>query len=349
MTIRILPALAACTAIACTDEAGEATPADAESQLVAQTSNPNSPGWRVYSSRDFNFDGSADVLWHNFEKDLFTVWLMRGTELLAPGPVIPGPPGVGWRAMTAGDFNHDGMADVLWHNQRTNEMSVWLMSGTALLAPGPPIPGPPGDGWLLSRRVEDMNFDGMFDVIWNNPKTNVAQVWLMSGTAVLAEGPDLIGPPGDGWRVVEPADVNHDGMGDIVWDDPDRNLMTVWLMHGTTVLAEGPVLPGPPEGGIIIPSTGDFNFDGMADVQWTNVKLKTGRVWLMNGTTRLAQGPLIQGPPGDGWAAGSNGDFNFDAMQDLLWQAADPPRLVVYLMNGTTPIAVGPVIASPLP
>jgi hypothetical protein len=107
------------------------------------------------------------VLWNNSRQNLMSVWLMNGSELLAPGPVIPGPVGDGWRAVEGIDFNFDRMADVLWSNPGQNLISVWLMNGSELLAPGPVIPGPVGSGWRLVFAV-DYNYDGMADVLWRN-------------------------------------------------------------------------------------------------------------------------------------------------------------------------------------
>src|SRR4029450_9600189 len=109
--------------------------------------------------------------WNNPGTNQMAVWLMRGTQLLQPGPEIPGPSGAGWSAATATDFNGDNMADVIWSNPGTNQMAVWLMRGTQLLLPGPEIPGPIGEGWSVAHAA-DFNGDGMADVIWNNPGTN---------------------------------------------------------------------------------------------------------------------------------------------------------------------------------
>ena len=46
----------------------------------------------------------------------------------------------------AADFNADGMADVLWYNEGTRAITVWLMAGNDLLLAGPEIPALPGDG-----------------------------------------------------------------------------------------------------------------------------------------------------------------------------------------------------------
>jgi hypothetical protein len=250
--------------------------------------------------------------------------------------------------MTSGDLDRDGMADVVWHNAGRNLMTVWLMDGVALRAPGPMLPGPPGEGWIPVRSVGDFNFDSMADVAWNNPRENLATVWLMDGSALLAPGPVLPGPVGDGWNAVTMADYNFDGLADLVWNNPGKNLLTLWLMDGTRPLAPGPVLPGPVgDGWRVVPSAGDFNFDGMADVLWNNTAQNALAVWLMNSTELLAPGPPLSGPSGGGWVVPTNGDLNFDGMLDAIWAAEDPARMTVWLMHGHSLFLPGPPLPGP--
>src|SRR5262249_14401658 len=123
-----------------------------------------------------------------------SVWLLRGTDFVERGPEMPGPAGEGWTALGAGDYNLDGMADVLWGNATTNRMAIWLMRGTCVLEQGPEIPGPAGEGWVLTGYDGDANGDGMADVMWLNPTTRLVSVWLMRGTQVLAAGAQTSSP-----------------------------------------------------------------------------------------------------------------------------------------------------------
>ncbi|XXX79385.1 VCBS repeat-containing protein [Sorangium sp. So ce134] len=220
------------------------------SQLLAPgpiLPGPGGGGWFARAI-DFNADNMADVLWSHGERSVMSVWLMEGTRLLAPGPLIPGPLGGGWDVAAVGDFNADGMSDAVWRQGEQNLMSVWLMEGTRLLAPGPPIPGPLGDGWTIVWGA-DFNGDSMADVLWNNAEQNLMAVWLMEGSQLLAPGPFLPGPLGDGWVARTAADVNLDGMADVVWQRDGASQMSVWLMEGSQLLAPGPVIPGPYDGG----------------------------------------------------------------------------------------------------
>jgi hypothetical protein len=247
------------------------------------------------TAADFNHDGYSDVVWTNPRNGTMHVWLLRGTQLLAAGPDIPGPPGAGWVVGNAADTNGDGLADAVWYNATTNRVAVYLMNGTKLLAAGPEMPGPPGEGWRVTN-VSDTNDDAFADIVWDNPKRNTMAVWLMDGTRVLAAGPEIPGPPGEGWSAVTAADFNHDGYSDVIWTNEGRGTMAVWLLRGTQLLAAGPEIPGPGGSGWAIVYAGDTNGDGMADAVWQKSGTTQFAVWLMNGTKLAAAGPVLVGP-----------------------------------------------------
>ncbi|XYI00245.1 FG-GAP repeat domain-containing protein [Sorangium sp. So ce1128] len=260
---------------------------------------PIGQGWAAANAGDLNFDGMADVLWRNAEQNLIAIWLMEGSQLLAPGPVIPGPSGHGWEVASVTDVDRDGVSDLLWNNAEQNLITIWLMDGSQLLALGPITPGPAGEGWVAIT-AQDANRDGMGDVFWNNKEQNLMAVWLMDGTQLLAPGPVIPGPLGRGWSMVTAQEFNLDGMGDVLWNNKEQNLMAVWLMDGTQLLAPGPVIPGPLGRGWEARPGADVNFDGMGDVLWYAAGTDQATVWPTEGTQLLAPGPVILGPH-DGW------------------------------------------------
>ncbi|WP_437911043.1 hypothetical protein WME95_30120 [Sorangium sp. So ce327] len=142
----------------------------------------------------------------------------------------------------------DGMSDLLWNNERQNLMTVWLIDGGQLLAPGPVLPGPPGEGWTAPT-AQDVNADNMGDVFWNNIQKNLMAIWLMDGAELLAPGPVIPGPLGRDWELRPGTDVNYDSMADVLWYAVGTNQAAVGLMDGTQLLAPGPVILGPHDGG----------------------------------------------------------------------------------------------------
>jgi FG-GAP-like repeat len=263
-------------------------------------------------------------------------------------PIQPllGPAEAGWRLPSPGDFNQDGLEDVIWRDHTTNHFTVSLMRGTRVLEHGPTLPGPPGAHWIVVLAGGDYNLDGMADVLWYDPPTNRFSVWLMRGTEPFERGREIAGPPGDGWICVPALDFNLDGMADLLWYNRLTNRLTVWLMHGTEPFERGPEIPGPPGGTWLPGFGGDFDRDGMADVFWYDSVNDRVAVWLMAGTAVRAAGPPIPGP-GDGWILAAAGDFNHDFAADTLWFHPRRKRVTISLMLGTGLLEQGPEIPAP--
>src|SRR6185437_15754233 len=265
----VLSALAVCACSdrsAPTEDVGHVAmaiyPADVPIPLGARLD-----GWRLPSSADYDGDGLQDILWRNQVSNTWSVWLMRGTSVREQGPTFPGPPGRNWSLLTGGsDRNFDGMADLLWADPVGNRMTVWLVRGTELFERGPVIEGPPGDGWLCVA-ARDFDGDGMPDVLWYNPVTNLMTVWLMRGTEPVERGPEIPGP-GAGWFAIFGSDFDRDGLADVFWYNPDRDRMAVWLMRGTAVRARGAEIPTPPSADWMLAGAGDYNRDFVPDLLW---------------------------------------------------------------------------------
>jgi FG-GAP-like repeat len=305
----------------------------------------DSSNWAVIDSVDFNFDGLSDVLWSRSGESMAAISLMNGPLLLAAAPVIHGPSGDDWVVSHTADFDGDGMADLLWTYDAKGEMAVSLLKGALPVEEGPVIPGPGSNGWVAVYAA-DFNADGMGDVLWYNAGTHSMAIGLMAGTGLLQPGPTMATPSGDGWVVVTVADFNADGMGDVLWNNPGQNTMSIWLMKGVDLLLAGPVIPGPSGPGFVASTAADFDADGLQDVLWTDAAHGLMTVWRMGGTQLLEPGPVLPGP-GAGWKAATAGDCNADGMADAIWNDTATNRMAVWLMNGTHLLQAGPEIPGP--
>jgi hypothetical protein len=109
---------------------------------------------------------------------------------------VVGPnPGPTWKAVGTGDFNGDGLSDILWQNTN-GQAAIWEMNGTTPIAMAAVGPNP-GPSWKVAG-TGDYNNDGHSDILWQNASGQAA-IWEMNGTTPI--GMAVVGPnPGPSWH-----------------------------------------------------------------------------------------------------------------------------------------------------
>ena len=241
-------------------------------------------------------------------------------------------------AVTTGDFNGDGIKDILWKNASTGATSEWLMSPSGGVASFPFTPG--AAGWELVASG-DFNHDGTTDVLWQNAATGATSEWLMSNGA-MASNPAT--PGAAGWDLIASGDFNGDGTDDLMWQHASSGWTAEWLMAPTGGV--GSMLSTPLAAGWNPVASGDFNGDGTDDLMWQHASSGATAEWLMAPTGGV--GIMLSTPLAAGWNLVASGDFNGDGTDDLLWQNATNGDTSEWLMangalvsNPATPSAAG--------
>jgi hypothetical protein len=132
------------------------------------------------------------------------------------------------------DFNGDGKGDIVFRNNSTGQVAVWLMDGSTILSTG--IPGSVSLVWVIAG-LGDVDGDGKSDIVWRNNSDGATAVWLMDGvnlvSAVFPGGVSL------DWEIAQVNDTNGDGKSDIVWRNTSNGVVAVWLMDGGTIVSSG--------------------------------------------------------------------------------------------------------------
>ena len=78
-----------------------------------------------------NDDGSPDLLWQHQTNGLVSAWFMNGLSLISGVLLSPGQvTDPNWKIRAVADINGDRHLDLVWQNQSTGLLSVWLMNGT---------------------------------------------------------------------------------------------------------------------------------------------------------------------------------------------------------------------------
>jgi hypothetical protein len=187
--------------------------------------------------------------------------------------------------------------------------------------------------------VADLNGDGKPDLIWQSSDGSVA-VWYMGGAAGSTyQSAALLAGPSSGWRIAAVADLNGDGIPDLIWQSSDGSVV-VWYMGGAdgSTYQSAKLLAGPSSGWRIA-AVADLNGDGKPDLIWQSSDGSVV-VWYMGGADGSSyQSAALLSGPSSGWRIAAAANLNGDGTPELIWQSSDGSVIVWYMggANGGSP------------
>src|ERR1700722_7821003 len=126
-------------------------------------------------------DNYGDIFWRDTAGDL-AIWQVSGSQVVASTGLGNVPSN--WVIAGLGDFNGDGLTDILWRDANAGDAAIWLMNGAGILAAGGL--GNVATSWSMVQ-TGDFNGDGMSDLLWRDTSGNTA-MWFMNGTAIASTG-----------------------------------------------------------------------------------------------------------------------------------------------------------------
>ncbi|NJL46279.1 MAG: VCBS repeat-containing protein [Leptolyngbyaceae cyanobacterium SM2_5_2] len=195
--------------------------------------------------------------------------------------------GANWMMTGTADFDGNGELDILWQEQTTGELVISGIQNAASLTTLSTNPGP---AWSVAA-TSDFDNDGKADILWRNGQTGETALWLMNDQGQASDSILLSPVAGENWSIGGAGDFNSDGSDDIVWQDANSDVLTVWLMENSQPTGEVLMIDAPAGSAWTVVGVSDFNTDGFADLLWRDTTGKTV-IWLMQGNQMIGGGEV---------------------------------------------------------
>jgi hypothetical protein len=228
----------------------------------------------------------------------------------------------GWSVIGVGDFNGDGIDDLLLRNA-DGTLTDWLGSTDGSFAENSTnvSTGVPLD-WAVVG-TGDFNGGGNDDILWLNDAGKLTD-WLGTLNGGFTDNWTNAGTGvGTDWQVVGTGDFNGDGRDDILWRR-NTGVLTDWLGTSTGgFTANWSNASSTISLDWSVAGTGDFNGDGRDDVLWRN---SSGQLtdWLATLSGGFADNWVnAASNPGSDWHVAGIGDFDRNGRDDILWRNDD--------------------------
>jgi hypothetical protein len=229
---------------------------------------------------------------------------------------------------------------LLWQSTTTHQVTVHYYS---------PAPADVGWAWLNSAGVPgwkvvgmaDMDGNGVPDLIWQNETTRQVTVNYYGGASgTLYQGWAYLNAAGvPGWSVVGVADMNRDGVPDLIWQDDTTKQVTVNYYGGAggAVYQGWAYLNSAGAPGWSVVGVADFDRNGTPDLVWQNLSTRQVTVNYYGGSGGATyQGWAYLNAAGvPGWTVAGAMALHTDGQPDLIWQNDTTQQVTVNYYGGT--------------
>jgi hypothetical protein len=250
-------------------------------------SRPIGPPPPILPRSDFNRDGSSDLVLRDDRTGNHEVWFLERYARTGAQPFSPARPVDGnWRLVGVNDFGGDDGPDVLWRNDDSGQLALWILGGVVRQT-GFVIQGLPDLRWTVAG-TGDFDDDNQADILWRNTLTGELMVWFMNGAVHEADArldyPDL---PPPAWGLTA-GDLSGDDKPELLWQDPATGRLSVWTLKNAQ--REQVIALGQVEAPWKVVAICDLDRDGWDDLVWRHDETGWLVYWPMQGMGAVTWG-----------------------------------------------------------
>jgi Domain of unknown function (DUF4347) len=196
--------------------------------------------WKVIEKTDLNRDGVTDVVLHSNSKDEARVWQVNAAGQLTSSQSVKGQDGQtlktgrqDWDLVGTADADKDGILDLVWRNQTTDETAFWFMQADGITVKSYDyLRGNSGEvvktynpNWKIID-VSDFDGDGSADILFSLPESNQTAIARLKDKTFV-DFQYIASKPDASLVLQKIADINSDGIADISWKNASNGQVTV--------------------------------------------------------------------------------------------------------------------------
>jgi hypothetical protein len=253
-------------------------------------------------------------------------------------------------SILVGDFNGDGVLDLVLPNGEGNTIDVLLGNGDGTFSALSPNTSVPGNGFGNGPSygtVGDFNGDGILDLALTLQTADNVVILFGNGDGTFA-APIVTNDGIPGTLGIATADFNGDGIPDLAvtvvsFGATSQGAVVVLLGNGDGTFKVGQESEAVYQAQNVV--VGDFNGDGNPDLAVTSPNQNTGVVTVLLGNGDGTFSPSAISPTvGDGPNYAAVGDFNGSGVSELA-VANQPSNAVAVFLSGASATATASAIS----
>lgn len=191
-----------------------------------------------------------------------------------------------WRIAGAGDFDGNGVSDLLYRNQRDGRNGVLSEASWADWAGYSELPSVANLAWAVAG-TGDFDGDGNSDILWRNSATGQNIIWRSANFSSRMPMATVINLA---WKINAIGDFDGDGRSDIFWRNGSTGDNQIWYSANAATWRRLVSVTDPHWQ---VTATGDFDGDGKFDLFWRNTSTGANTIWRSADAAMRIQLPTV--------------------------------------------------------